>query len=93
MYPITKQTGPIGSDRDMLSKPSVELVMSLLEPCLTLAPHRSLITRLAAALASCSQLSSLGEYKYLTYLTLEQSHCSMLSCYLPQFVILTQLSR
>lgn len=60
MYPITSHEGPIGSDRDMLSKPSVELVMCLLEPCLSLAPLA--ITRLAAALASCSQLSSLGNY-------------------------------
>lgn len=64
VYPITNHEGPIGSDRDMLSKPSVEMVMSLLEPCLPLAPHRSLITRLAAALASCSQLSSLGMYAF-----------------------------
>lgn len=61
VYPVMDHDGPTGSDRDMLSKPSVELVMCLLEPCLNLAPHRSLITRLAAALASCSQLSSLGK--------------------------------
>ncbi|XP_039287848.1 E3 ubiquitin-protein ligase HERC2 [Nilaparvata lugens] len=48
------------SDRDILSQPSVELVTCLLEPCLPLAPHRILITRLAAALAICAQISWLG---------------------------------
>ncbi|KAG8288256.1 E3 ubiquitin-protein ligase herc2 [Homalodisca vitripennis] len=77
VYPITNHDGPTGSDRDMLSKPSVELVMSLLEPCLTLAPHRSLITRLAAALASCSQLSSLGSSERMWCLeTLREVLCS-----------------
>ncbi|XP_075230176.1 E3 ubiquitin-protein ligase HERC2-like isoform X1 [Lycorma delicatula] len=60
VYPIMSQNGQQGSDRDVLSQPSVELVMCLLEPCLPLAPHRNLVTRLAAALAACAQLSSLG---------------------------------
>ncbi|XP_054270101.1 E3 ubiquitin-protein ligase HERC2 isoform X2 [Macrosteles quadrilineatus] len=77
VYPITSHDGPTGSDRDMLSKPSVELVMSLLEPCLSLAPHRSLITRLVAALASCSQLSSLGPSERMWCLeTLREVLCS-----------------
>ncbi|RZF37934.1 hypothetical protein LSTR_LSTR005434, partial [Laodelphax striatellus] len=59
VYPVMSQLQQ-GSDRHILSQPCVELVMCLLEPCLPLAPHRNLITRLAAALAACAQLSSLG---------------------------------
>ena len=65
MYPIVTYAGPheLGSDRAILSQPSVELVICLLDARLVLSSDRNLITRLAAALASCAQLSSLGEFK------------------------------
>ena len=65
VYPIVTYAGPheLGSDRAILSQPSVELVMCLLDARLVLSSDRNLITRLAAALASCAQLSSLGESK------------------------------
>lgn len=75
MYPIVTFAGPheLGSDRAILSQPSVELVMCLLDARLVLSSDRNLITRLAAALASCAQLSSLGEckgtFQYFFFLT------------------------
>jgi len=65
VYPIVTYAGPheLGSDRAILSQPSVELVMCLLDARLVPSSDRNLITRLAAALASCAQLSSLGESK------------------------------
>ena len=65
VYPIVTYAGPheLGSDRAILSQPSVELVMCLLDARLVLSSDRSLITRLAAALASCAQLSSLGKFE------------------------------
>ncbi|XP_068082847.1 E3 ubiquitin-protein ligase HERC2 [Anabrus simplex] len=62
VYPIVAYAGPheLGSDRAILSQPSVELVMCLLDSRLVLTSDRNLITRLAAALASCAQLSTLS---------------------------------
>lgn len=60
VYPVVLLQNQLGCDRNVLSKPSVEVVMCLLEPCLSLTTQHNLITRLAAALASCAQLSSLG---------------------------------
>lgn len=57
----------MGSDRAVLSQPSVELVMCLLDSRLIMSSDRNLITRLAAALASCAQLSSLCKYHYESY--------------------------
>ncbi|XP_063244096.1 E3 ubiquitin-protein ligase HERC2 isoform X2 [Bacillus rossius redtenbacheri] len=62
VYPVVTYAGPseLGSDRAILSQPSVELVVCLLDARLVLSPDRSLISRLAAALASCAQFSSLA---------------------------------
>ncbi|XP_073987726.1 E3 ubiquitin-protein ligase HERC2 isoform X1 [Rhodnius prolixus] len=60
VYPVVLLQNQLGCDRNVLSKPSVEVVMCLLEPCLSLTTQHTLITRLAAALASCAQLSSLA---------------------------------
>ncbi|CAH1402584.1 unnamed protein product [Nezara viridula] len=60
VYPVVLLQNQLGCDRNVLSKPSVEVVMCLLEPCLSFTAQHNLITRLAAALASCAQLSSLG---------------------------------
>ena len=57
VYPVMGKK-QFGSDRDILSKPSVDVVMCLLDSCI--APNEDLIRRLAAALASCAQLSTLG---------------------------------
>ncbi|KAK7864133.1 hypothetical protein R5R35_007650 [Gryllus longicercus] len=62
VHPIVAAAGPheLGSDRAILSQPSVELVTCLLEPRLVAAAERALVARLAAALAACAQLSSLS---------------------------------
>ncbi|KAL1138806.1 hypothetical protein AAG570_008868, partial [Ranatra chinensis] len=60
VYPVVQLQNQLGCDRNVLSKPSVEVVMCLLEPCLSLTTQHTLVTRLAAALSSCAQLSSLG---------------------------------
>lgn len=48
------------SDRSIMSGPSIELVMSLLEKQINLSTDIHAVSRLAAALASCAQLGSLG---------------------------------
>uniref|UniRef100_A0A0A9VNP3 HECT-type E3 ubiquitin transferase n=2 Tax=Lygus hesperus TaxID=30085 RepID=A0A0A9VNP3_LYGHE len=60
VHPVVLLQNQLGCDRNVLSKPSVEVVMCLLEPCLSFTTQHTLITRLAAALASCAQLSSLS---------------------------------
>lgn len=50
-----------GSDRSILSRPCVELVIALLDKRLPQAEERGLISRLAAALASCSQLNIMSK--------------------------------
>jgi E3 ubiquitin-protein ligase HERC2 len=85
VYPIVTYAGPheLGSDRAILSQPSVELVMCLLDARLMPSSDRSLITRLATALASCAQLSSLGESKTtcekLVKIPMFWNVCSLLS--------------
>lgn len=59
VYPIVGKER-LGSDRDILSKPSIDVVINLLNSCFSCSPSTDLITRLASALASCAQLSSLG---------------------------------
>lgn len=62
VYPVMSNHGPneIGSDRAVLSQPSMDMVMSLLDSRLYPAADLSLMSRLAAALAACSQLSFLS---------------------------------
>lgn len=50
----------IGSDRAILSQPSMDMVMCLLDPRLYGSADTALMSRLAAALAACSQLSFLS---------------------------------
>lgn len=61
VYPIAEPRicRELGSDRAVLSQPSIELAMCLLDSRLGLSSNRNLIARLAAALAACSQLSTL----------------------------------
>ncbi|XP_064341579.1 uncharacterized protein LOC116151681 isoform X2 [Camelus dromedarius] len=62
VYPIKPAVGPkdLLSDRCILSCPSVDLVMCLLDFWLNLASNRSTVPRLVASLAACAQLSILG---------------------------------
>ncbi|XP_018562377.1 E3 ubiquitin-protein ligase HERC2 isoform X2 [Anoplophora glabripennis] len=62
VYPVMSSHGlsEIGSDRAILSQPSIDMVMCLLDPRLYPAADTSLMSRLAAALAACSQLSFLS---------------------------------
>ncbi|XP_064637694.1 E3 ubiquitin-protein ligase HERC2-like isoform X2 [Lineus longissimus] len=62
VYPIMPAAAPMDmlSDRTVLSRPSIELVMCLLDFRLEVSSDRNIMPRLAAALASCAQLSSLG---------------------------------
>ena len=48
------------SDRTVLSRPSIDLVTCLLDFKLEMPSDRNIVPRLAAALAACAQLSSLG---------------------------------
>lgn len=50
------------SDRTVLSRPSIDLITYLLDFKLEMAMDRNIVARLAAALAACAQLSSLGRY-------------------------------
>lgn len=69
VYPVMPASGPqnMQSDRSVLSRPSMDLVMWLLDYSLTLLlkpelhrdQHRQIGSRLAAALAACAQLSTL----------------------------------
>ncbi|KAK9875133.1 hypothetical protein WA026_005926 [Henosepilachna vigintioctopunctata] len=62
VYPVTANhvTRELGSDRAVLSQPSMDMVMKLLNPKLYPASDSPLMSRLAAALASCSQLNFLS---------------------------------
>ncbi|XP_017782464.1 PREDICTED: E3 ubiquitin-protein ligase HERC2 isoform X2 [Nicrophorus vespilloides] len=62
VYPIMSNQSPkeLGSDRAVLSQPSVDMVMCLLDPKIYKSTDTALMSRLAAALASCSQLSFLS---------------------------------
>lgn len=73
VYPIMPCAGPhdLQSDRAVLSQPCIDLVMCLLDGRLDIGSDRNIISRLAAALAACAQLSSLG--KWITYFQGESS--------------------
>lgn len=60
VYPMLAGGHVRGSDRAVLSQPSVELATCLLDARLTLTSDRVLIARLATAMAACAQLSTLG---------------------------------
>ncbi|KAL3277032.1 hypothetical protein HHI36_012394 [Cryptolaemus montrouzieri] len=62
VYPVTSNHGTreLGSDRAVLSQPSMDMVMKLLDPKLYPAADSPLMSRLSAALASCSQLNFLS---------------------------------
>ena len=64
VYPIMPAAAPMDmlSDRTVLSRPSIDLVTCLLGFNLQLNLDKNIVARLAAALAACAQLSSLGEY-------------------------------
>ncbi len=63
VYPIMPAAAPLDmlSDRTVLSRPSIDLVTCLLDFNLEMTSDRNIVPRLAAALAACAQLSSLGE--------------------------------
>ncbi|XP_054728194.1 probable E3 ubiquitin-protein ligase HERC2 [Anastrepha obliqua] len=70
-----------GSDRAVLSQPSMPLVMALLNE--RLGPHNtSVLLRLAAALAACAQLNSLTTTQRIW--SLKQLHTVLLSKHTPQ---------
>lgn len=61
VHPIVATLAPheLGSDRAVLSQPSIALVECLLDNCL-INSDKNIITRLAATLAQCSQLGNLS---------------------------------
>lgn len=61
VYPVMSGQGlnELGSDRAILSQPSMDMVMSLLDPRLYSSATPVLMSRLAASLAACSQLNFL----------------------------------
>ncbi|XP_052829652.1 E3 ubiquitin-protein ligase HERC2 isoform X3 [Octopus bimaculoides] len=62
VYPIMPTAAPMDmlTDRTVLSQPSIDLVICLLDLELDASSDCSIVPRLAAALAACAQLSSLG---------------------------------
>lgn len=64
VYPVMSTQSPreLGSDRAVLSQPSMDMVMCLLDAQLYTAADAALISRLATALAACSQLSFLSKF-------------------------------
>lgn len=64
VYPIMPAAAPMDmlSDRTVLSRPSIDLVTCLLGFKLEVNMDRNIIARLAASLAACAQLSTLGWY-------------------------------
>ena len=64
VYPIMPAAAPMDmlSDRTVLSRPSIDLVTCLLGFKLEVNMDRNIIARLAASLAACAQLSSLGKF-------------------------------
>ncbi|XP_055844671.1 probable E3 ubiquitin-protein ligase HERC2 isoform X2 [Episyrphus balteatus] len=70
-----------GSDRSILSQPSMPLVMALLDS--RLGPNNnSVLLRLAAALAACAQLSSLTTAQRIW--SLKKLHCVLTSKHAPK---------
>lgn len=63
VFPLMPCAAPrdLHSDRRLLSRPLVDLPMCLLDPLLSLCTQTTILSRLAASLALCAQLSSLGE--------------------------------
>ncbi|KAK5650580.1 hypothetical protein RI129_001609 [Pyrocoelia pectoralis] len=61
VYPVMSNQSPkeLGSDRAVLSQPSMDMVICLLDSQLYTSADAALMSRLAAALATCSQLSFL----------------------------------
>lgn len=61
VYPVMSNQTPreLGSDRAILSQPSIDMLMCLLSPRLYATASKLVISRLATALAACSQLSFL----------------------------------
>lgn len=61
VYPIMSNQTPreLGSDRAVLSQPSIDMLMCLLNQRLYATATKPVVTRLATALAACSQLSFL----------------------------------
>ncbi|CAL4122804.1 unnamed protein product, partial [Meganyctiphanes norvegica] len=62
VFPLMPCSAPrdLHSDRRLLSRPLVDLPMCLLDPLLSLVTQTPILTRLAASLALCAQLSSLA---------------------------------
>lgn len=63
VFPLMPCAAPrdLHSDRRLLSRPLVDLPMCLLDSLLSLCTQTTILSRLAASLALCAQLSSLGE--------------------------------
>lgn len=61
VYPVMSNQNPreLGSDHAVLSQPSIDMIMCLLSPRLYASASKVVISRLATALAACSQLSFL----------------------------------
>ena len=62
VFPLMTCSAPRGqySDRRLLSRPMLEIAMHLLPGVMSTTPNSTVLARIAAALASCSQLSSLA---------------------------------
>ena len=80
VYPIMPAAAPMDmlSDRTVLSRPSIDLVTCLLGFKLDLNMDKNIVARLAASLAACAQLSSLGK-NIVARLAASLAACAQLS--------------
>ena len=76
VFPIMPAAAPkdLLSDRAVLARPSIDLVTCLLDFRLESSTDRKIMPRLAAALAACAQLGSLGMDLLLLFIYLAISH-------------------
>lgn len=77
VYPVMSGQGlnELGSDRAILSQPSMDMVMCLLDPRLYSAANPVLMSRLAASLAACSQLNFLCKFYFFFILDIYRYIC------------------
>lgn len=92
VYPIMPSSTALEllSDRALLSKPSVEPVTCILSNRVGCYTDKSLVARLAAALAACAQLSSLGIYLLLCGVLCTNFKMSLVF-HLPYFMYIARL--
>ena len=93
VYPIMPAAAPMDmlSDRTVLSRPSIDLVTCLLGFKLEVNMDRNIIARLAASLAACAQLSSLGKFSCTDFFLLTSTHLDVGIIFFKHIFVLIQI--